>query len=80
MTGKWNLIVHVACCDNGRLCFLAIRDEFVGNTFPGYSAAQPEQEHRWLNVRRRKRGTYPLMEAMPGDESRYLGVMKLAAT
>jgi len=80
MTGKWNLIVDVACCDNGRLCFLAIKDEYVGNTFPGYSAAQPEQGHRWLNVRRRERGTCPLVTAMPGDASGYLGVMTLAAT
>ena len=41
MASKWNLIIDVARCDNCRVCFLAVKDEYVGNDFPGYSAAQP---------------------------------------
>jgi len=63
MAGKWNLIVDVARCDNCRVCFLAVKDEYVGNDFPGYSAAQPAQGHNWLDIRRRERGTYPIVEA-----------------
>ena len=63
MTRKWNLIVDVARCDNCRLCFLAVKDEYVGNDFPGYSAAQPALGHRWLDIRRKERGTYPMVEA-----------------
>lgn len=63
MAGKWNLIVDVARCDNCRLCFLAVKDEYIGNDFPGISAAQPAQGHNWLDVRRRERGSYPLVEA-----------------
>jgi len=48
MASKWNLIVDVARCDNCRVCFLAVKDEYVGNDFPGYSAAQPAQGHNWL--------------------------------
>jgi Fe-S-cluster-containing dehydrogenase component len=63
MAKKWNLIVDVARCDNCRVCFLAVKDEYIGNDFPGYSAAQPVQGHNWLDVRRRERGEYPLVEA-----------------
>jgi Fe-S-cluster-containing dehydrogenase component len=64
MAKKWNLIVDVARCDNCRLCFLAVKDEYVGNDFPGYSAAQPSRgQHRWLDIRRKERGAYPIVQA-----------------
>lgn len=63
MARKWNLIVDVARCDNCRVCFLAVKDEYIGNDFRGCSAAQPAQGHNWLDIRRRERGTYPLVEA-----------------
>jgi len=63
MAKKWNLIVDVALCDNCRLCFLAVKDEYVGNDFPGCSAAQPALGHKWLDIERKERGTYPLVEA-----------------
>jgi Fe-S-cluster-containing dehydrogenase component len=63
MARKWNLIADVARCDNCRLCFLAVKDEYTGNDFPGYSAAQPAQGHNWLDIRRKERGAYPLLEA-----------------
>ena len=63
MAKAWNLIVDVARCDNCRLCFLAVKDEYIGNDYPGCSAAQPAQGHNWLEIRRKERGTYPLVQA-----------------
>jgi Fe-S-cluster-containing dehydrogenase component len=63
MAGKWNLIVDVEKCDNCRACYIAVKDEYAGNDFPGYSAAQPAQGHHWLDIRRKERGRYPLVEA-----------------
>jgi Fe-S-cluster-containing dehydrogenase component len=63
MAKKWNLIVDVERCDNCRSCFIAVKDEHAGNEFPGYAAAQPALGHNWLEIRRRERGTYPLVEA-----------------
>ncbi len=63
MASKWNMIVDVARCDNCRVCFLAVKDEHTGNDFPGYAAPQPAQGHNWLDIRRRERGSYPLVEA-----------------
>lgn len=53
---KWNLIVDVAKCENCHNCTLATKDEYVDNTFPGYSAAQPRHGHEWIRIERRVRG------------------------
>jgi len=37
---------------------MADKDEFVGNDWPGYTAAQPRHGHRWVNILRRERGQY----------------------
>lgn len=63
MPQKWNLIVDVAKCDNCRNCFLATKDEHIGNDFPGYAAAQPEKVHSWVDIVRHERGQYPIAEA-----------------
>ena len=63
MSAKWNLIVDISRCDNCRNCFLATKDEHVGNDFPGYAAAQPKHGHNWVDIRRQERGSYPVVEA-----------------
>ncbi len=63
MASKWNMIIDVARCDNCRNCFLAAKDEHIGNDFPGYAAAQPPQGHNWIGIERKERGSYPLVEA-----------------
>ncbi|MBL8199753.1 MAG: hypothetical protein JNK40_02165 [Chromatiales bacterium] len=63
MASKWNMIVDVAKCDNCRGCFLAVKDEHIGNDIPGYAAPQPPQGHNWLEIERRERGSYPIVEA-----------------
>jgi len=63
MAAKWNMIVDVARCDNCRNCFLATKDEHIGNDFPGYAASQPTHRHNWLDIQRKERGSYPIVEA-----------------
>jgi Fe-S-cluster-containing dehydrogenase component len=63
MSKKWNMVVDVDKCDNCRVCFIAVKDEHNGNDFPGYAAAQPPQGHKWLDIVRKERGSYPLVEA-----------------
>ena len=43
-------------------CFLTCRDEFAGNDYPGYSAAQPMDGGNWIKVREVERGTYPYVK------------------
>ncbi|MCE7901759.1 MAG: oxidoreductase [Gammaproteobacteria bacterium PRO9] len=63
MAAKWNMIIDVARCDNCRNCFLATKDEHIGNDFPGYAAAQPAHGHSWIDIKRKERGRYPVVEA-----------------
>jgi Fe-S-cluster-containing dehydrogenase component len=59
---SWHLIVDVARCHDCNDCFLADKDEFSGNDFPPYSAAQPWHGHRWMNIKRKERGQYPIVQ------------------
>ena len=59
---KWNLIIDVAKCEDCNNCFLACKDEHVGNDWPGYALAQPRHGHRWMNILRKERGACPMVD------------------
>lgn len=61
---KWNLIVDVGECTNCNNCFIACKDEHVGNEIPGYSAPQPLHGHKWINIITRERGRFPIMDVI----------------
>jgi len=58
----WHLIIDVALCHDCNDCFLADKDEFVGNDFPPYSAPQPWSGHRWMNIERKEKGQFPIVQ------------------
>lgn len=60
---KWNLIIDVAKCENCNCCFLATKDEHVGNDFPGYAAPQPLHGQNWVDIKRKVRGGGHMVEA-----------------
>ncbi len=62
MSTKWNMIVDVAKCENCQNCFIATKDEHVGNDFPGYAAPQPLHGHQWIDIRRQERGEFPIID------------------
>mgnify|MGYP001042414514 FL=1 len=59
---KWYMVIDVAKCHDCNNCFLACKDEYVGNDFPGYSVPQPWHGHRWINIMRKERGQYPIID------------------
>ncbi|TCS42709.1 4Fe-4S dicluster domain-containing protein [Reinekea marinisedimentorum] len=59
---KWNLVIDVDKCENCNNCFLADKDEYCGNTFPGYTEEQPRHGHRWIDIKRRERGSGSLID------------------
>jgi Fe-S-cluster-containing dehydrogenase component len=59
---KWNMVIDCARCHDCNDCFLADKDEFVGNDFPPYSVAQPWSGHRWMNIERKERGQFPIVQ------------------
>jgi Fe-S-cluster-containing dehydrogenase component len=59
---KWNLIIDVALCHNCNNCFIACKDEHVGNDYPGYAAPQPRHDHSWIKIEQRERGIAPMVD------------------
>lgn len=59
---KWNLIIDVAECTNCNNCTLAAMDEYIGNDWPGYSAAMPKHGHKWIDILQKERGQTPVMD------------------
>lgn len=55
---QWYKVIDVDRCHDCNNCFMADKDEFVDNDWPGHTAAQPRHGHRWMNILRRERGTY----------------------
>jgi Fe-S-cluster-containing dehydrogenase component len=58
----WHLIIDVAKCENCHNCFLACKDEHVGNDWPGYSAPQPDRGQGWIKIQGKERGQYPFID------------------
>ena len=58
----WHLIIDVEKCEDCNNCFLACKDEHVDNDWTGYSVSQPRHGHRWMNIMRKERGQYPLID------------------
>jgi Fe-S-cluster-containing dehydrogenase component len=61
---QWNLVIDCALCHDCNDCFLADKDEFVGNDFPPLSVAQPWSGHRWINIHRKERGQFPIVDVV----------------
>jgi Fe-S-cluster-containing dehydrogenase component len=59
---KWNLVIDVALCENCNNCALATKDEHIGNDFPRYAAPQPRHGHHWIEIKRRVRGSDPMVD------------------
>ena len=56
---KYGIVIDCNKCVGCYNCFLTCRDEFCGNDYPGYAAAQPMEGQSWIKVIEKERGTYP---------------------
>jgi Fe-S-cluster-containing dehydrogenase component len=56
---RYGMVIDVNTCVGCYNCFLTCRDEFAGNEYPGYSAAQPMSGMNWMKVNEIERGQYP---------------------
>lgn len=59
---KWHLIIDVEKCEDCNNCFMACKDEHLDNEWTGYTLAQARQGQRWINIPRKERGQYPLID------------------
>ena len=56
---KYGLVIDINKCTGCYNCFLTCRDEFAGNEYTGYSAAQPMTGMNWIKLIVKERGQYP---------------------
>ncbi|MFW2365363.1 MAG: 4Fe-4S dicluster domain-containing protein [Desulforhopalus sp.] len=56
---KYSILIDVTKCNGCYNCFLSCRDEYYGNDYPPYSAAQPLNGQFWMQVHEIERGVYP---------------------
>ena len=56
---KYGMVIDVNKCNGCHNCFLSCRDEYAGNDYPSYSAAQPLHGQYWMQIGEKERGTYP---------------------
>jgi Fe-S-cluster-containing dehydrogenase component len=56
---RYGMVIDVDRCVGCYNCFLTCRDEYAGNDYPGYSAAQPMSGMNWMKVNEIERGQYP---------------------
>jgi Fe-S-cluster-containing dehydrogenase component len=59
---KWHLIIDVEKCEDCNNCLMACKDEHVGNEWPSVSKPQPRHGHYWMNIMRKERGQFPLID------------------
>jgi len=56
---RYGMIIDISKCIGCYNCFLSCRDEFAGNEYRSYSAAQPMEGQDWIRVIEKERGQYP---------------------
>jgi Fe-S-cluster-containing dehydrogenase component len=56
---RYSILIDVSKCSGCYNCFLACRDEYYGNDYPNYSAAQPLDGQFWMQIKEIERGSYP---------------------
>jgi Fe-S-cluster-containing dehydrogenase component len=59
---RWHMVIDVEKCEDCNNCFLACKDEHVDNDWPKYSKPQQKHGHRWINIFRKERGSYPIVD------------------
>ena len=60
---QYAMIIDISRCTGCYCCFTACKDEYWGNAFPPYTAAQPRLGQFWLNIKNKERGKYPYVKA-----------------
>jgi Fe-S-cluster-containing dehydrogenase component len=56
------LVINIALCHDCNNCFIACKDEHVGNSWLPYTDEQPRHGPRWMNIKRKERGQYPRID------------------
>ena len=56
---RYGMMIDVSKCTGCYSCFLACKDEYCGNDYPGYSSSQPSKGQYWMRLVMKERGSCP---------------------
>jgi Fe-S-cluster-containing dehydrogenase component len=59
---KFGMVIDLTRCTGCYCCFAACKDEYWGNDYPPYTAAQPRYGHFWMNLIKVERGQAPYIK------------------
>ena len=62
MSKQKYLVMDIASCHDCNDCFMACKDEHVGNDWMPYTEEQPRHGHRWIKLLRTERGQCPRID------------------
>ncbi len=62
MSKQKYIVMDVAACHDCNNCFMACKDEHVGNDWMPYTEEQPRHGHRWVRLLRTERGQCPRID------------------
>jgi Fe-S-cluster-containing dehydrogenase component len=56
------IVIDVSLCEDCNDCFMACKDEHVGNCWLPYTDEQPRHGHKWIDIKQKERGQYPRID------------------
>lgn len=56
---RYAMVIDVTRCDGCYNCFIACKDEYAQQAYPGYTAPQPMTGQDWMKIIPKERGRYP---------------------
>jgi len=56
---KYGMVIDLGKCVGCDLCTIACNDQFIGNAYPGYNAAESETMQFWMELKELESGTFP---------------------
>jgi Fe-S-cluster-containing dehydrogenase component len=59
---QYYMAIDVSLCHDCNNCFLACKDEHVGNQWLPYTEDQPRHGHKWLDILSTERGLFPSID------------------
>jgi Fe-S-cluster-containing dehydrogenase component len=59
---KRYIVIDVSQCHGCNNCFIACKDEHVGNQWLPYTDEQPRHGHQWMNIQYKERGQFPRID------------------
>jgi Fe-S-cluster-containing dehydrogenase component len=56
------MVIDISLCHDCNNCFMACKDEHIGNQWLPYTDEQPRHGHKWINILSTERGQFPCID------------------